>query len=291
MWMARATISLPVPVSPRSSTVDDVCATCSTRASTSRSAGDSPTMAPKLNAPCASLDSMPTYCRQLLGRGAGSRAPAEALDGVGQDAAQLLRVPGLGDVAVDAAEVDRLDQHVDVGERGDDDADRVGAHLARRLQQLEAGHPRHALVGHDRPRRRAARPAPAPLRRCRPSRSLKALAEVEPERVQVVGLVVDDQHRIFPWSGSGAGGAMGTTVASGRFLLAMPRDSLIRSAPLADDEAETLGRQPDRGSRPAGPDCPRRPMARATRIALFRARGARAPVAGRAGVCCSRAPR
>ena len=61
MWMARATISLPVPVSPRKRTVAVVCATCSTRASTSRRAGESPTMAPKSNAPCASLASMPAY--------------------------------------------------------------------------------------------------------------------------------------------------------------------------------------------------------------------------------------
>ncbi len=60
---------------------------------------------------------------------------------------QLLAVPGLGDVAVDAAQVDRLDQHVDVGEGGEDDADGVGADVAHGLQQLEAGHARHALVG------------------------------------------------------------------------------------------------------------------------------------------------
>jgi len=73
----------------------------------------------------------------------------EALDRVGEDAAQLLRVPGLGDVAVDAPQVDRLDQHVDVGEGGHDDPHRVGADLSRRLQQIEAGHPRHPLIGDD----------------------------------------------------------------------------------------------------------------------------------------------
>ena len=76
MWIARATISLPVPVSPRSRTVDDVCATCSTRASTSRSAGDSPTMAPKLNLPCASFDSMPTYDESCSARRRFSRTSA-----------------------------------------------------------------------------------------------------------------------------------------------------------------------------------------------------------------------
>ena len=86
---------------------------------------------------------------QLLGQAPVLAHQLVALDGVGQDPAQLLGVPGLGDVAVDAPEVDRLDQHVDVGEGGHDDADRVGADLARRLEQLEPGHARHALVGDD----------------------------------------------------------------------------------------------------------------------------------------------
>ena len=46
-WMARAISSLPVPVSPRISTVASVGATRATRASTRRSAGDSPTMSAK----------------------------------------------------------------------------------------------------------------------------------------------------------------------------------------------------------------------------------------------------
>ena len=46
MWMARAASSLPVPVSPRSSTVAAVWATCSTLPSTSRRAGESPTISP-----------------------------------------------------------------------------------------------------------------------------------------------------------------------------------------------------------------------------------------------------
>jgi hypothetical protein len=47
-WMARATSSLPVPVSPRISTVDGVGATVSTRESTFASAGLLPTISPKL---------------------------------------------------------------------------------------------------------------------------------------------------------------------------------------------------------------------------------------------------
>ena len=77
MWIARATSSLPVPVSPRMRTVDVDGATCSTRASTSRNAGDSPTMAPKLNFPCASFDSMPTYDESCSARRRFSRTSAK----------------------------------------------------------------------------------------------------------------------------------------------------------------------------------------------------------------------
>jgi hypothetical protein len=127
---------------------------------------------------------MPTY-DELLGEAPVLAHQREALHRVGEHAAQLLGVPGLGDVAVDAAEVDRLDQHVDVRERGDDDADRVGADLARRLQEVEAGHLRHALVGDDRgdvfrPRERQRFLAAAR------EQQLEAAPEVEPERVQVV---------------------------------------------------------------------------------------------------------
>jgi hypothetical protein len=44
LWMARATSSLPVPVSPKISTVLSVAATCSTRPSSRRSAGVCPTI-------------------------------------------------------------------------------------------------------------------------------------------------------------------------------------------------------------------------------------------------------
>ena len=46
-WIARATSSLPVPLSPVSSTVVSVGATFAARCSTSRSAGARPTMRSK----------------------------------------------------------------------------------------------------------------------------------------------------------------------------------------------------------------------------------------------------
>ena len=131
-----------------------------------------------------------------LGREAAVLAvQVEPLDRVLQHAADLLRVPRLGDVAIDLAEVDRLDQHVDVGERGEDDADRVGLARAHLAQQLDAGHLRHALVGDDDRDLLAVEDAER-LGATARGQDVERLAEVEPERVEVVLLVVDDQDGI-----------------------------------------------------------------------------------------------
>ena len=95
------------------------------------------------------LVEVPGVLGQLLDEALVLARQVEPLDRVLQDAADLLGLPRLGDVAVDLAEVDRLDEDVDVGERGEDDADRVGAELARLAQHLEARHLRHPLVGDD----------------------------------------------------------------------------------------------------------------------------------------------
>ena len=128
-------------------------------------------------------------CRRAL-----SRRSVEALDRLREHALHFLGVPRLGDVAVHVAEVDRLDQHVDVGEGGEDDADGVGAHRARRLEELEARHLRHALVGDDHrhvvlfeERERLVAGAGR--------MDLEDALEVEAEGVEVVRLVVDDQYR------------------------------------------------------------------------------------------------
>ena len=49
LWIARATSSLPVPVSPVISTVESVRATLATRASTGCSAGDVPTISSNID--------------------------------------------------------------------------------------------------------------------------------------------------------------------------------------------------------------------------------------------------
>jgi hypothetical protein len=188
MWMARATISLPVPVSPRSRTVDarqDV-----TQRRRLADDGAEVERAVRVRRQHAHV------LRELLLQAAVVAQQREALDRVRHDAAELLRVPGLRDVAVDAAQVDGLDQHVDVGEGRDDDAGCVGAQLADRLEQLEPRHLGHPLIRDDdgdvvllgqRERLFSA------VRQ----QELEALAEVEADRVQVVLLVVDDEHGIL----------------------------------------------------------------------------------------------
>jgi hypothetical protein len=57
------------------------------------------------------------------------------------------RVPGLREVVVDAHLVDRPDRRVGVGVRGEQHAPRVGRPLGGPREELDARHPRHALVG------------------------------------------------------------------------------------------------------------------------------------------------
>ena len=196
MWIARATSSLPVPVSPRSSTVDVVGATCSTFASTSRSAGALADDVAEVELAVQLLVQVAGVLGELRREPPVLAQQVEALDRVLQDAAHLLRVPRLGDVAVDLAEVDRLDQHVDVGERGEDDADRVGRDA--RATSRSSSRPvifgmrwsvtidRDVLLREDRQRLGAAGRG----------QDVERLPEVEPEGVEVVLLVVDDEDRI-----------------------------------------------------------------------------------------------
>ena len=119
-------------------------------------------------------------------------------------------------------EVDRLDQHVDVGERGEDDADRVGADLARRLS---SSRPvifgmRWSVTTTATSSARASASASSPLLA---SRSLNAAPEVEPEGVEVVLLVVDDQHGKFREIQPLLRHATTVTQRSGRFAAARQR--------------------------------------------------------------------
>jgi hypothetical protein len=61
----------------------------------------------------------------------------------------LGRVPRLEQVVVQADVVDRLDGDVGVGVRGEEEVLRARRVLAGPLEQLDAGHPGHPLVGRD----------------------------------------------------------------------------------------------------------------------------------------------
>ncbi len=63
---------------------------------------------------------------------------------------QLVRMPGLGQKLIDARVIDRADDIVGIGIARDDHADRLRPALAHLAEQLDPGHPRHALIAqHD----------------------------------------------------------------------------------------------------------------------------------------------
>ena len=116
---------------------------------------------------------------------------------------QLVRVPRLGDVAVDAAAVDGVDDGADVGVAGEQQANGIRMGLAHVMQQLDARHLRHPLVGHHHVDRFLREDADA-LAGARGAQD----AVVEPEEIadalHHVGLVVDDEdavppRRLHPW--------------------------------------------------------------------------------------------
>ncbi len=86
------------------------------------------------------------------------QAPAEQLvfllqavgfKGAVQGYPQGVFPPWLEHVLIDVAPVDGVDDIVGVGVAGEDDADGVRVVSAQPLQQFDAAHPRHALVGDD----------------------------------------------------------------------------------------------------------------------------------------------
>src|SRR5207249_4812645 len=108
-----------------------------------------------------------------------------------------LALPRLGDVAVDAARVDRAHDRVDVGVAREHDAVGVGADLHRASEELDAAHRRHSLVGDDDGRvvrleeLEAAGPAVGGQQR-------ELVAVVEGEGAEDVRLVVDHDHGKAP---------------------------------------------------------------------------------------------
>jgi hypothetical protein len=134
--------------------------------------------------------------RQLLGEAPVLAHQREALDRVRQHAAQLLRIPRLGDVAVDAPRLIAsisTSTSVNAVTMMPTASGRISRAALSRSRPVIFGMRWSVTIDRDvldaRERQRLLAAAG--------EQQLEAAAEVEAERVQVVGLVVHHQHRKF----------------------------------------------------------------------------------------------
>ena len=139
-WIARATSSLPVPVSPRRSTVASASATCSTIANTSRIAGE---VADDLLEPGRPLE-LAVQARHV--------APLPLVrDGVAEHERELVVADRLREV-VERPLAHRLHRGLDGRVRGDEHDRQRGAQRVDALHERDAVHVRHLEVGDERER-------------------------------------------------------------------------------------------------------------------------------------------
>ena len=123
--------------------------------------------------------------------GHGGLAPGD-LRRLAQGEGHFLRVPGLGQVAEDAAVVQRFHRRVQVGIAGEQDAQAVRGDLAGPGQQLGAAHLRHALVADENLHRLAAQ-ALQGAPRVGLGEHLVVPAELHGQAAQDAFLVVDEE--------------------------------------------------------------------------------------------------
>jgi hypothetical protein len=117
---------------------------------------------------------------------------AVQLGGPLQGQQQLFRMPGLEQVLVDARLVDAGDDVLAVGVAGDDDAHRVGPGAAHFLEELDAAHLGHALVGEDDLDGLPFHEGPG-FRRAGGGEDLEVLFQGAAQGLLGADLVVDDQ--------------------------------------------------------------------------------------------------
>ena len=139
-------------------------------------------------------------------------AEAVALIGVAHRGAQQRRIPRLGDVADDAAAIERRDHRRDVGVAGEQYGLRL-VEAARLGQQRVAGHAGHALVGDDdRDVRVGAEDVERLFGLGRGEHPVLVLEQVL-QSDQDVRLVIDGQNRAFAHTGAGCLGIPMTKLA------------------------------------------------------------------------------
>ena len=180
--MARATSSLPVPLSPRISTVASVLATCSINSRTFRMGGLWPTISLIAG---HFVDGSPQLQVLLVQSPLGQ--------GLGHHVAELLRIDRLGDV-IRRAQFQGPDRRIDGGIGRDHDHDRRGRGAAD-LLRASACRPCPASGRQAAPRRKRATASPPVASRGIGRRLdfVAVLAEPMIERVADGELVVDDQ--------------------------------------------------------------------------------------------------
>ena len=182
-WMARATSSLPVPLSPVISTGTSVGATRAICLKSSCIAGDWPISASR----AAALGRRPA----LHGRVRPCRPPRDSSARL-TDRGGLIEVEGL-DQVIERSSLHGPDGGLEVAERGDDDDRRRADQLAKLPDGREAVDPRQANVEHDGiggvlPRSRIPSSAEEASSTSWP-RSPRNSRNAQ----QMLGLVVDDQ--------------------------------------------------------------------------------------------------
>lgn len=127
--------------------------------------------------------------RDVLERAPARRDGERALDA----GAELLLVPGLEDVLVRVSEIDGREEAGRVSVGGDDDAHDVGPPPRGLGQQVDAAHPRHALVAEEHGDRRLREDGERLFSAARGD-DLELLLELQSEELEVLRLVIDVQH-------------------------------------------------------------------------------------------------
>jgi hypothetical protein len=144
----------------------------------------------------ALVDEVPIELLELRDESLVLLLQMEALDRTAQRQAHVVARPGLAEVPVEEAVVDRLAERRHIRVAGDEDVDRIGTHVLRGGEELKPRHPRHLLVGDDDGNGLLAQDLQS-LRAALREEQRVIPSEVEAEDVEVVALVVDHENGVL----------------------------------------------------------------------------------------------